>query len=64
MPAMEDIVLIRQEKTRQLLRRIAYRPVLPCFCLVAPPAHARRAKRVFRTVRHIRQKGWIRPTPG
>jgi hypothetical protein len=64
MPAMEDIVLVRQEKTRQLLHRIAYRPVLCCFCLVAPPAHAQRAKRVFRIVRRAKRKGWILQTSG
>ncbi len=58
-PAMEDIVLVRQEKTRQLLQRIARRPVICCFCLVAPPEHAQRAKRVFRIVRRAKRKGWI-----
>lgn len=64
MLAMEDIVLVREEKMRQLMHRIARRPVLCCFCLTAPPAHARRANRVFRIVRRAKRKGWILQTSG
>jgi len=64
MRAMEDIVLIRQEKTRQLLRRIARKPIVCCFCLVTPPAQAKRAKRVLRIVRQARRRGNILKSPG
>jgi hypothetical protein len=64
MPAMEDIVLVREEKMRQLMGRIARRPVLCCFCLTAPPAHVKRARRVFRIVRRAKRKGWILQTSG
>lgn len=64
MPAREDIVLVREEKMRQLMRRIARRPVLCCFCLVTPPAHAQRARRVFRIVRRAKRKGWILQSSG
>lgn len=64
MPLMKDIVLVREEKMRQLMGRIARRPVLCCFCLVTPPAHAQRARRVFRIVRRAKRKGWILQTSG
>lgn len=64
MPAMKDVVLVREEKVRQLILRFARQPMLPCFCVVASPAHVRRAKRVFRIVRRARHKGWILQSPG
>lgn len=64
MQPMEDIVLVREEKMRRLMYRIARRPVPWCLCLMAPPAHAQRAKRVFRIVRRAKRKGWILQTSG